>query len=255
MGGLGNYMFQIATAYSYSKKTNKNLIFNLSDVYVVHGSVESYRNNIFSNLIFDSLNQNSFGRKYNEPNFNFNEIPNFEGSVYLNGYFQSEKYFKDYRHEILDLFDFGNETKEFINQKYGDVLNDKTCSLHVRRGDYLRLPDHHPIQPLDYYTQAISELDNDTTFLIFSDDIEWCKTHFSFIDKKFKFIEGNTDYQDLYLMSICKNNIICNSTFSWWGAWLNQNVNKQVIIPSNWFGPKLKNHNTNDLYCDGWKKI
>jgi hypothetical protein len=255
MGGLGNYMFQIATAYAYSKKTNKNLIFNSNDIYVVHGSVDSYKDNILSNIVFESLNQNSFGKRYNEPSFNFNEIPNFDGNVYLNGYFQSEKYFKNYRNEILDLFEFDNKTKDFINKKYGDLLNNKICSIHIRRGDYLGLPDHHPTQPLEYYVNALGEFDNNTKFLVFSDDIEWCKINFSSINKDFTFIEGNTDYQDLYLMSICNDNIICNSTFSWWGAWLNKNENKQVVIPSNWFGPKLKNHNTNDLYCEGWFKI
>ena len=251
MGGLGNYLFQIATAYAYSKKTNKNLIFNNNDIYIVHGSVDSYKDNIFSNLIFESLNENSFGKRYNELNFNFNEISNFDGDVYLNGYFQSEKYFKDYRNEILDLFEFDNQTKNFINEKYGDLLNNKICSIHIRRGDYLRFPDHHPTQPLEYYVNALNEFDDNTNFLVFSDDIEWCKINFSSINKNFTFIEGNTDYQDLYLMSICNDNIICNSTFSWWAAWLNNHEGKKVIAPKKWFGPDSP-CNTNDLYCKSW---
>jgi len=85
------------------------------------------------------------------------------------------------------------------------------------------------------------------TYLIFSDDIEWCKLNFDFLENKI-FVNGNTDFQDLYLMSKCNDNIIANSTFSWWGAWLNQNPNKKVIAPKIWFGNFYSNFNTNDLY-------
>jgi 5'(3')-deoxyribonucleotidase len=100
----------------------------------------------------------------------------------------------------------------------------------------------------------MKEMPKNSIFLIFSDDIEWCKENFPNISDKFIFIEGNKDYEDLYIMSKCKNNIISNSTFSWWGAWLNQNENKKVVAPLKWFGSSI-NHNTKDLYCDGWIKI
>ena len=103
--------------------------------------------------------------------------------------------------------------------------------------------------------KAIKQMPKDSLFLIFSDDIAWCKANFPDLPEKFVFIEGNADHEDLLLMSHCKNNIICNSTFSWWAAWLNSNPEKKVIAPSKWFGPAFENYNTDDLYCDGWIKI
>jgi hypothetical protein len=91
-------------------------------------------------------------------------------------------------------------------------------------------------------------------FYVFSDDIEWCKNFFSDI-LDFEFISGNNEIRDLYLMSSCENNIIANSSFSWWGAWLNKNPNKKVIAPSVWFGPAKKNVITEDLYCKNWIKL
>ena len=93
---------------------------------------------------------------------------------------------------------------------------------------------------------------NCENFIIFSDDIKWCKNNF--IGDKFTFIEGEKDYIDLWLMSLCNHNIIANSSFSWWGAWLNQNPNKKVIAPINWFGPEKK-LNPKDIYCKNWIKI
>jgi len=254
MGGLGNYLFQIANAYAYSKRTNKDLILNMNDIHVVHKGIDTYKNNLFSKLKFDNLSQNIFNYKYSEPSFNYTEIPVFQGNIHLNGYFQSEKYFKDYKDEILDLFYFDDLTKNLIKQKYSNLLNNDTCSIHIRRGDYLNFPDIHPTQPIEYYRNSILKFDSNTNFLIFSDDIEWCKNNLSNVFGNFTFIEGNTDYQDLYLMSLCNNNIICNSTFSWWGAWLNNNSSKKVIVPSMWFGPKLNNYNTDDVYCVNWEK-
>jgi hypothetical protein len=253
-GGLGNYLFQIAAAFSYSKKYDKKLFFDPSDAYIVHKNIEHYMGNIFSKLIFQT-NTERCNRNYLEGSFNYTEIPYFEDSICLDGYFQSDKYFSIFREDLLDLFDFGNTNKDLISQKYWDVITKNTCSIHVRRGDYLNYPDVHPTLSLDYYRQAISHFDHDVTFLVFSDDITWCKENLHLLSDNLVYIEDNTDYQDLYLMSICNNNIICNSTFSWWGAWLNKNENKRVIAPSSWFGHKLKHYNIEDLYCNDWVKI
>jgi len=109
---------------------------------------------------------------------------------------------------------------------------------------------------MDYYRNAISYMKNKgvNIFYIFSDDIEWCKGHFSYIDEII-YVEGNINIKDLALMSICKNNIIANSSFSWWGAWLNKNDDKIVIAPSTWFGPSKKGFITEDLYCEDWIKM
>ena len=167
----------------------------------------------------------------------------------LKGYFQSEKYFDE--KVVRELFSIDDNSKNYINDKYGDLLEKKTTSIHIRRGDFLDRLDRHPVQSMDYFNKAIEHFD-DNIFLIFSDDINWCKENFK--GNNFVFIEGEKDYIDLYLMSMCKNNIISNSSFSWWGAWLNQNNEKIVISPSIWFG-NSKNLNTNDIYCEKWIKI
>jgi hypothetical protein len=254
-GGLGNYMFQITSAYVYALKHNKKAIFSTDDAFVGHNHLESYKNNILSKIDFvKSKNFNGFN-VYSEPQFNYNEIPNINGSVYLNGYFQTEKYFKEHTKEIRDLFSFSEEYKNLIKEKYKDLLIGNTCSIHVRRGDYLKLPNHHPVQSLNYLMKGVREMPEDTRFLIFSDDINWCKQNFPEVPEKFIFIEGNPDYEDLLLMSLCKNNIIANSSFSWWAAWLNENVDKKVIAPSKWFGTANITNNTKDLIPETWKII
>lgn len=251
-GGIGNYLFQIAVAYSYSRKYNKELIFSKEDTLVVHQKIDSYTNNILKNIKFNEKSLNYI--KFNEKHFHFHNIPNYENeNVFLFGYFQSEKYFKDYEDEIRNLFmSYDIELKEKISKI---LHNNNTCSIHVRRGDYLKYPNHHPTQNINYFMKAIKEMPKDSVFLIFSDDIEWCKKNFPNISEKFIFMEGNKDYEDLYIMSKCKNNIISNSTFSWWASWLNLNKNKKVIAPKLWFGSMMSNYDTKDLYCENWIKI
>lgn len=260
-GGLGNYMFQIAAAYAYGLKHNKNAVFTISDSIKVHNSINTYKDNVFENVnLTPSKDINGF-TQINEPGFHYTEIPSVDGDVYLNGYFQSEKYFKEYSDEIRALFEqpkfvYGLVAHEAWNN-HGIYINvDKnTCSIHVRRGDYLNSPNHHPVQNMNYYMKAIKKMPKDTVFLIFSDDIAWCKENFPDLPEKFKFIEGNTDFVDLLMMASCQHNIICNSTFSWWAAWLNKNPDKIVIAPSVWFGPAYAHYNTEDLYCENWIKI
>jgi hypothetical protein len=110
--------------------------------------------------------------------------------------------------------------------------------------------DHHPICDIQYYQNAIDNFDNDVIFLVFSDDINYAKK--TFTENKYTIIENEKDYIDLYLMTMCKSNIIANSSFSWWGAWLNNNTNKKVIAPKKWFGESLKENNIKDLIPENW---
>lgn len=250
IGGLGNYMFQIATTYSLSIDYGVGFVFNINDNLKVHNHVTTYVNNILRNVNFVD-HVLPIMNYYNEPFFHYQEIK-YTHNVRLNGYFQSEKYFVHNREKILDLYSVDENSKKEIDEKYGKILKQNTCSLHVRRGDYLNLVNHHPPCDLDYYNSAINEFSNDTLFLVFSDDINWCKQIFT--GDNFIFIENNYDYIDLWLMSLCKNNIIANSSFSWWSAWLNKNKNKKVISPSKWFG-NAKPYNTSDIIPTEWKKI
>jgi hypothetical protein len=249
MGGLGNYLFQIATTYSKSIDDNLNFIIDQNDITIVHSNPNSYKNNIFRKLNFETLNERY--SQYNEPSFNYNVITKFNTNTKLVGYFQSEKYFVNNRDKVLDIFSIDEITDNLLKTKYKSLLNDNTCSLHVRRGDYIELNQFHATQPIEYYEESVKLIGEDFHYLIFSDDISWCKENLTFIKNK-TFIEGNNDYQDLYLMSMCKKNIIANSSFSWWGAWLNKNENKKVIAPKLWFGEKNKHLNSSDIYCKNW---
>lgn len=252
-GGLGNLLFQISAGYALSLRDCKEYVCMRGHTNgVIHGHINSYFNNIFRKLNF--LENTIQFAVFQETHHHYQKIPKFEHSVHLQGYFQSEKYFKDFESDIRSLFCIDENTKEYLLKKYSDVLNLNTCSLHVRRGDYLVYSYNHPQQSSDFYKKAIELFSDDTNYIIFSDDINWCKNTFSFLRNKI-FAENNTNYQDLYLMSLCKNNIMANSSFSWWGSWLNNNKDKKVIIPKQWFGPNLRHHNCDDIPCEGWISI
>jgi len=249
-GGLGNYMFQIATTFSLSKDYGFNCAFNSKNYLKVHKDIENYRDNIFRNVNFDE--KITYNQVYNEPTFNYEKIK-INDKTLLNGYFQSEKYFLHNRNEILNLYSPTKKDLDYIYQKYGKILKYENCSIHVRRGDYLKLQTYHPLCTMDYYNNAINDIGEDRLFLVFSDDIEWCKNNFK--NGNFVFVENEKDYIDLYIMSMCNSNIIANSSFSWWGAWLNKNKNKKIIAPKNWFGVSKKGINTKDLYPKKFIKI
>ncbi len=173
---------------------------------------------------------------YIEPDkYAFAPIPNFEGQNFkLHGFWQSEKHFKFARPEIEQWFSFLYE---------GDRLYD-TVSIHVRRGDYVTYYDAFPPVTPQYLSSAIKYFTSlgFTKFLVFSDDIPWCKDHFASYPENlnFTYSEGLSPIDDLKLMINCEHHIISNSTFSWVAAWMNKNPEKIVVSPdkSNWFGPK-----------------
>jgi hypothetical protein len=246
--GLGNNLFQIAAAYGVAVRDIKVPVFEFDNTHRMHSNIESYSDNIFRNLNFVKKLTNF--HSYNERNFHYDEIPKLNYNLKLFGYYQSEKYFENCKSEIRKIFEIDDITRKKLIEKYSDIISLDTCSVHVRRGDYLKSSGAHPTQDIDYYKKAFDIFDKKITYLIFSDDINWCKNNFNFLNKKI-FIENSKDYEDIYLMSLCNNNIIANSTFSWWGAWLNLNKSKKVIAPNKWFGLNRK-LNTKNLYCKDW---
>lgn len=248
-GGLGNYLFQIAVAHVHALDMGTDSVFSESNAVRVHRPISAYKDNILRNVKF--VNSNLGGVKYFEhlKGFNYHELPKSD-NLFLNGYYQTEKYIKHRRKEVVELFSPREEDITYINEKYGDLSD--TCSIHIRRGDYVNNQNHHPVCSLGYYRSAVSMLPEGTKFLIFSDDIPWCKNNFH--GDSFIFVENELDYIDLYLMSMCSHNIIANSTFSWWGAWLNNNKDKMVISPSKWFGV-AKHLDTSDIIPENWVKI
>jgi len=255
-GGLGNNLFQIANAYALSEKYNLNLSIDYS-----LDNAANYKDNTFrphyTNTIFSRIKnepaqlinpqihrESSF--EYTQPSVTTNN------DVFIEGHFQSYKYFDDYRSGILDLLQPTDEVNTYLNTKYAHIINNNnTVGVHIRRGDYLKYSHHHHNLSINYYKNAINYFIHDNpTFIIFSDDIAWCKEHF--VGDNFIFIEGETDVVDLYLMSMCKHAIISNSTFGWWGAWLIQNQNKVVVYPNVWFGPGHASLNTWDIFPVNW---
>ena len=137
-----------------------------------------------------------------------------------------------------------------LKKKY--PIDENNISIHIRRTDYVTSNGYHPVQSIEYYKQAIEIIGDYDNIFVFSDDINWCKENLKF--DNMIFVDGNDDVEDMWLMSICNHNVIANSSFSWWGAWLNNNPDKKVIAPNNWFGSQT-NLNTNDLIPNTWIKI
>ena len=197
-----------------------------------------------------------------EKYFHFDpDILSVPNNSYLEGYWASEKYFQD----ISDVI-----RKEFILKNTPDAINKammkrisscNSISIHVRRNDYVedkKTNDFHGVCGLEYYNKAVSMIGKkikNPTFFVFSDDPEWCKINLR-LDFPTDYVThnlGKKDYEDMRLMSACKHNIIANSSFSWWGAWLNNNSNKIVVAPKKWFADASTN--TADLVPKQWSRI
>jgi len=257
-GGLANQIFQWAYGKYLSEKYNTPLYldttFYLNQVGVTK---REFSLNKFPKLKYKILpNDRNISNLSNEPkkiitqtisdNFNFNEL-NYNNDLhyYLNGYWQSEKYFKGIESIIREELQPLSESLE----KFSNLpINENNVSIHIRRTDYVTSNGYHPVQSVEYYQKGLDIIKEYDNIFVFSDDINWCKENLQF--ENMVFIEGFDNVEDIWLMSLCKNNIIANSSFSWWGAWLNKNPNKKVITPKNWFGNV--NINTNDIIPSDW---
>ena len=200
-----------------------------------------------------------------------NLVDSCSDNTNLDGFFQTEKYFENIVDEIRSDFTFKDEylkpCKEFI-----DSLDTTPIFLHVRRGDAIGKEHYHPVAPMSYYVEALKRFDKDTPCFVFSDDLDWCKSQELFKSDRFLFNDNieRYDYQsmdgsgsmqytllphvDLCLMSLCSGAIIVNSSFSWWGAWLQNNRGK-VIASKPWFGPSASDLDTSDVVPDHWEII
>lgn len=199
-----------------------------------------------------------------ENDLSFNNYANFlkNKSVYFSGYFQSELFFNNIRDILLCDFSFpALQGQASYNCRNFIQSHPEVCSLHIRRGDYLSKNNNtvFKILNLEYYEQAYLTLKNkiekDLPIVVFSDDPEWAKANLT-LPTTLYFHEGNSGkmaIDDMHLMSICTHNIIANSTFSWWAAWLNKNSQKIIVAPKNWF--KLSNLNNNNIIPNSWNTI
>lgn len=277
LGGLGNQMFQYATAKALSIKTGQALLldneslkrhqerpFELGHFNISEGVVSflDYFKLGMLGLDYPLIKVKKHPRYYLEKKFEFNpDVLKFNAPVYLDGYFQSEKYFKDYRSDLLKAFTFKSEMNDNEKKYFSLMKNKLSVSIHIRRGDYISNASASNLfvaQPLSYYENALNLLREkffNFQVFVFSDDAEWVKHNLK-TDFELNFVTGNNgenSFRDLRLMSFCDHHIIANSSFSWWGAWLNQNPEKLVVAPKEWF--KDKNKNDGDLIPENWIRI
>jgi len=268
-GGLGNQMFQYALHLSFLQKgINSKLDKTFYQSDTVHNGFElerifnikpDYCSSTEKILIkpIAKIGYKLFDYPYNEKKWgygNYNKrVANLKFG-YLKGYWQTEKYFKQIENEIRDKYKFPALEDEQNMVMLKNIKETNSVSVHIRRGDYL-LNNRDWAMDINYYKKAISFIHQKVPkvfFYIFSDDINWAKENIK--EKNVEFISWNKNensYRDIQLMSNCKHNIIANSSFSWWGAWLNSNENKIVIAPDNWAGME----GTRDVLPKDWIKI
>jgi len=286
MGGLGNQMFQYAAAKALAehhgvllkvdlsflndRSAKENFTFREYELSCFDTSIEIASKDEIS--IFNPKNRFyrymmtflgiSMPLHYYEQSFKYYELFNqLPKETLLEGYFQSEKYFIQIKPLLLENFKWLSPASGINLKLIESIQTVNSVSLHIRRGDFVEnkvINSFHGLCDINYYERAISEINNsmkNPTFFIFSDDIKWAKKKFDLIPSVI-FIDhnkGKESYWDMRLMSLCNHNIIANSSFSWWAAWLNKNPNKIVITPSFWFrNPDI---NTMDLIPLNWRKL
>jgi hypothetical protein len=228
-GGLGNQMFQIAATFALAWDNQDFCVFGNSHTPNQGNDAFSYKDNILYRVRL-TKQLPKLDNKYQERSFLYNPIW-YQKEMMLNGYFQSPKYFDKYQKEIQSLFILPLEIKR-LRSIYKKYLRN-SVSVHIRRGDYIGNENTKPLD-LDYYRKALDLYGPIGNLFVFSDDIEWakanivgcCRTHY---------LDSMPDWECLYLMSLCKHNIIANSSFSWWGAYLNNYSKKKVVAPKEWF--------------------
>lgn len=258
LGRLGNQMFQYAALKGLSKNNCADICIPNHTIPMNDGIGNMLRTELFDSFdlrVNIGLIDNGHAPTVEERFFHFDEelFLMCPDHISLNGYFQTEKYFKHIESEIRNDFTFKDEILEPCREMISSVEN--PIALHIRRTDYLMNSGNHYNLPLSYYEDALKLFDNDRNVIIFSDDPAWCEKQEIFSDDRF-LISKNTDNRvDLCLMTLCTDYIIANSSFSWWGAWLSSNQNKKIIAPSKWFGPNNSHLNTKDLIPDGWQVL
>lgn len=288
MGGLGNQMFQYALGRRLALDRKVPLKLDITTWYQIHSNhpygLDNYTINAQIAPIeeinkFIKKNLGGFGGKIyrniqkhlsyykrriiDEKYFSFDDgiINKTSKEVYLNGFWQSEKYFAPISTTIRDEFSYMGLLSPQARSCEERIKSCMSISLHVRRGDYVSENSTNQIFgicSINYYQNATKYLFNifpDAKLFIFSDDISWVRQNLSFLPAR-EFIElrgKKRDIEELKLMSLCKHHIVANSSFSWWGAWLNPSSNKVVIAPDPWFNkPGI---DTCDLYPNTWIKM
>lgn len=252
MGGLGNQMFQIAKAKTEGYIHNTPVFFKPFSFLPMEGNQTiNYVDNIFRNIDFKE-NINPL-KRVNEISWDYSDLKyDYDISIMFYGYFQSSKNFKNYSEKIKNLFLPTEKFKEKLKSKYPLIFEKNSVSIHIRRGDYLTISDVLPIVDKSYIDKSLKVINNYSNIFVFTNDTEWAENNLNY--DKCTIVKDLEDYEDLWAISLCNHNIMSNSSFSWWGSYLNKNKNKKVCVPSVWFGPKGE-QNYKDIYETNWQKI
>lgn len=282
-GGLGNQLFQIATTIALAMRTNQSFFFIYSDKLGIEGRGTvrpTYWNTLLEGLKIYTFRRNETstyekGKIFHikEINHNYNRISlqnsNKTDLYVLSGYFQSYKYFEFEFEEITKLIGFREQVEKtlIVNPTIGNIIrnDNNSISLHFRLGDYKQKKDWHNLLTVEYFKKSLEYIikttnhDHNVYYFCEKEDIiqveEMVKALKKILRCNFHRITSNiSDWEQLLLMSSCKHNIIANSTFSFWAAFLNTNRNKIVCYPSEWFGYKT-NASTKDMFPKEWIKI
>jgi hypothetical protein len=284
MGGLGNQMFQFCLAYSLAKRKNSTFVLDESvlqnelkinsnsvkrnfdlDVFAIDDSISQFRGTVV-------LKPNYFLRNINKLfpiTWRFYFVERFfqfdrkvfemrSSSLILEGYWQSYKYFLEYENEIKGIFKVKENIIDESMSLFEDISNSNSVCINVRRADFVS-NSFHGVIGIQFYIDSVKIINskfNIDKFYIFSDDIEWCKNNFDFIQNKVIVHHTHKGYKFgnyFELMRNCKHFIIPNSSFAWWAAWLADNPEKNVIAPQKWFSDSKIN--TKDLIPEDWIRI
>jgi glycosyl transferase family 11 len=282
-GGLGNQLFQYAAGRSLSLRNDTPLFLDIADFDADQTSLtkRSFELGVFSipagiasrqqtdkflhpPLIRKTIDKmRPYFRKsvYHEPFFHYDEnFSRASSQTLLHGYWQSERYFEQATAVVRDDLRIKAPLSEQTRRMADRISGSPSVSLHVRRGDYVKdaaTMRYHGVCDPEYYRRAIGEITRmkgDLEVFVFSDDMDWVKANItSGLSMTFVENAGRQAYEDIFLMSLCQHNIIANSSFSWWGAWLNANPQKVVIAPSRWFNEAKAD--TRDLLPAQWIKL
>ena len=280
-GGLGNQLFQIFNTMAVSIELKEKFMFpnNLYGGTRTLTYWDTLLKELKSSIMTIPLNSlkmplyKEVGFKYNKIQLSSNMVKK-NGGIVLYGYYQSYKYFEN-KYEKIAKYIKLDEQRKIVRETYFADNNIDTISLHFRMGDYKELPDYHPITDTEYYIKSIGfildkikykdDANHPVTILYFyeKEDAADVLTKIELIKKEYPFVEfkcadsdsHTEDWQQLLLMSCCQHNIIANSTFSWWGAYFNNNPKKIVCYPGEWFGVNLKSHDISDMCPGAWHKI
>ncbi len=235
---LGNQMFQIASAIGLAEQNNDRVWY----------PEWSYAKDFIGDFSNPEGLSPAPTRLFKENGHHYTKIPYVKNMV-IEGYFQSDKYFAHCEDKIKEMF----TTKVSF-----DRPTEPCCSVHIRLGDYVNLPNHHPVKTYDnYYGMAMEKYERelgfaDPLYVVFSDDISRVKETFPTQKHRCVFIDEPNEINAFSRMSRCDDHIIGNSTYSWWAAYVNINPNKIVVAPKEWFGPAYSHLNLKDLFPQGW---